>query len=54
MRFSKQLEYIATFAVAALVVYLIGGALNAVWPMWGMMWGMGDSASAGCWPWSRC
>lgn len=40
MRFSKQLGHIVTFVVVALVMYLIGGAFLAVWPMWNMMWGM--------------
>jgi RNA polymerase subunit RPABC4/transcription elongation factor Spt4 len=40
VRFSRYLGDIVIFVVAALVIYLLGAALLAVWPMWTMMWAM--------------
>lgn len=37
MRSSGRLASVATFAVTALLVYLVGVALLAAWPMWTMM-----------------
>lgn len=37
MRISGRLATIATFVVAALLVYLVGIALLAAWPMWTLM-----------------
>lgn len=41
MRFSEHLIDVATFVVAALLVYFGGVVLLAVWPMWAMM-GLGS------------
>ncbi len=37
MRFSEHLVDVATFVVAALLVYFGGVVLLAMWPMWAMM-----------------
>lgn len=37
MRFPKLLGDVATFVVAAILVYVVGTALLLVWPMWAMM-----------------
>ena len=37
MHFSGRLAAIFTFAVTGLLVYLVGTALLAAWPMWAMM-----------------
>ena len=37
MRFSQHLVDIATFVVVALLVYIGGAVLLAMWPMWAMM-----------------
>ncbi len=40
MRFSKQIGNIATFVLAAVLVYGIGTVMLWFWPMWSMMSGM--------------
>lgn len=37
MRFSQHFINVATFVVAALLVYIGGVVLLAIWPMWAMM-----------------